>query len=157
MLAWLTSTHVSPLLSSGPATQTNNMTVSLAGQRLPIIQLIIMTVSMAGQQKNKHQCCFPLLANNYLSSRLSPLLPSTTRQHHCCLPRWPAITCHSTYHHGCLHSWQAAITSSVVSIAGQQPPTTMVVSIAEQQPLTHHRPCPHGWQAAMSFHNCIHY
>ena len=110
-----------------------------------------------GPTKKQTPLLLPLLANNYLSSRLSPLLPSATRQHHCCLPRWPAITCHSTYPHGCLHSWQAAITSSVVSIAGQQPPTTMVVSIAEQQPLTHHRPCPHGWQAAMSFHNCIHY
>ena len=87
----------------------------------------------------------PLLISNYPSSWLSPLLASKTTQHHCCLPCWPAICC--------LHCWPVSINSFAVSIAGQQPATTMAVSIAGQYPLVHC--CLHCWPVTTDHHGCI--
>ena len=127
-------------------TKTHSITAaSFDGQPLSIIQHIIMVVFIANEPKNA-LLLPPLLINNYPSSWLPPLLASKNTQHHCSLPCWPA-TC-------CLHCWPVSINSFAVTIAGQQPPPTMAVSIPGQQPLVHC--CLHCWPATTDHHGCIH-
>ena len=152
------------------------MAVSIAGQR-PLIPLPCPLLA----SDHPPPWLSSLLASNHLFHCCVRCWPATTN-HHDCLHCWPATTHHhgclhvgqqrlipllcsllasDNQPHGCLHCWPATINSMAVSLAGQQPPTTMTVSIVGKQPLI---PLPYPllvsdhpppWLSPSHHHDCF--